>query len=190
MPTKDPIIMICFYLMKALPLLTILKIITTSRNFTAKKKNKQKKHPTNKQVKLTEEWYKTNYVFYVWIIKILEYSTKMNQLRRETCTHTHLYIQPVCNSKDHLPSHPPPPSPHFPSYNYTLRLNETKSCFIFVKTPLCDIFFYWNICFYVRKKRKKTAGAQQNQVVEILLNYYINYILTRSANYLQKFALS
>ena len=33
-------------------------------------------------------------------------------------------------------------------------------------------------------KRKKTAGAKQNQIVEILLNYYINYILTRSANYL------
>ena len=43
--------MIYFYLMKDLPLLAILKIITTSCNFTQKKK----KHPTNKQVKLTKE---------------------------------------------------------------------------------------------------------------------------------------
>ena len=42
--------------MKALPLLAIMKIITTSRNFTQKKKNKKnKKHPTNKQVKLSKE---------------------------------------------------------------------------------------------------------------------------------------
>ena len=184
--------MICFYLMKALPLLTILKIITTSRNFTPKKK--QKKHPTNKQIKLTEEWYKTNYVFYVWINKnprVLHQDESTEKRNLHTHTHTHLYIQPVCNSKDQLLSPPPPaPSPHFPTYNYTLRLNETKSWFIFVQRPLCDIFFYWNICFYVRKKRKKTAGAKQNQVVEILLNYYINYILTISAIYFKKFALS
>ena len=54
--------MICFYLMKDLPLLAILKIITTPCNFT-QKKNTQ---PTNKE-KLTKEWYKTSYVFYVWI---------------------------------------------------------------------------------------------------------------------------
>ena len=50
--------MIYFYLMKDLPLLAILKIITTSCNFMQM------------------------YGF----IKILEYSTKMNRLRRETCT--------------------------------------------------------------------------------------------------------
>ena len=38
--------MIYFYLMKDLPLLAILKIITTSCNFTQKKK-----HPTNKRKK-------------------------------------------------------------------------------------------------------------------------------------------
>ena len=57
--------MIYFYLMKDLPLLAIFKIITTSCNFTQRKK--KKKHSTNKQVKLTEEWYKTSYVFYLWI---------------------------------------------------------------------------------------------------------------------------
>ena len=50
--------MIYFFLMKDLPLLEILRIITTSCNFTQM------------------------YGF----IKILEYPTKMNRLRKETCT--------------------------------------------------------------------------------------------------------
>ena len=139
--------MIYFYLMKALPLLAILKIITTSRNFTPKKK--KKKNTPNQQTSKTNQRVIQDKlcILCMDLLKSIQYSTKTNRLRRETCTHTHtnthththLSIQPVCNSKDHLT----PPPPHFPTYNYTLRLNETKSWFIFVKRPLCNIFFYW-----------------------------------------------
>ena len=68
--------------MKDLPLLAILKIITTSYNFTQKKK-----HPTNKRIKLTKECDTRQVMYFMYgFVKILEYSTKMNRLRRETCT--------------------------------------------------------------------------------------------------------
>ena len=88
-------------------------------------------------------------------------------IHTHTHTHTHTYLSNLYVTPKI--THPPPP--HFPTYNYTLRLNETKIWFIFVKRPLCDIFFYWKYLFLRKKKRKKTAGAKQNQIVEILLNY-------------------
>ena len=63
--------------MKDLPLLAILKITL----------RKKKKHPTNKQIKLTKECDTRQVMYFMYgFVKILEYSTKMNRLRRETCT--------------------------------------------------------------------------------------------------------
>ena len=109
----------------------------------------------------------------------------------EKIAHAHLYI-----SKDH-----PPPShvPHLPTYNYTLRLNETKSLFIFVKRPLCNIYFTWNICFTKEKKEENSWSLTKPNRWNLIKNSWsltkpnrwnLIKLLTRTANYLQKFALS
>ena len=66
--------------MKDLPLLAILKIITTSSNFTQKKNNNnKKKHPTNKRKKTAEA--KQNQIVEILLNYLLEVQIIYKRLR-------------------------------------------------------------------------------------------------------------
>ena len=68
-------------MVKALPLLAILKIITTSGDFMQKKKTPNQQTSKSKQKSDTSQGMYVMYGF----IKIHEYSPKTNRIRRETC---------------------------------------------------------------------------------------------------------
>ena len=148
--------MIYFYLIKTLPLLAILEIITTSCNLTPPKKT------PNQQTSKTNQRVIQDKLCVLCMDLLKSSSTPPRWIDwEEKLAHAHLYIQPVCNSKDH-----PSPVPHFPTYNYTLRLNEIKSWFIFVKRPLCNIYFYWKYLFYVREKGRKQLELKKTKLLK------------------------
>ena len=95
--------MIYFYLMKALPLLALLKIITTSCNLRQKTPN-QLTSETNQRVIQDK-------LCILCMDLLKSSSTPPRRIDwEEKLAHTHFYIQTVCKSKDHPP--PRPPLPH------------------------------------------------------------------------------
>ena len=94
--------MIYFYLMKALPLLAILKIITTSRNFTQKKKT------PNQQTSKTNQRVIQDKLCILCMDLLKSSNTPPRWIDwEEKRAHAHLYI-----SKDQPPPPPRPPLPH------------------------------------------------------------------------------
>ena len=88
-------------MVKALPVLAILKIITTSGDFMRKKK----KHPTNKQVKPNKRVIQDKLCMSCMDL-LKSSSTRPRRIElEEKLANTHLYIQRICKSKDH----PSPP---------------------------------------------------------------------------------